>query len=46
MLFAQQRVKGTKNPKNKIVFCPTRMITGQVFYFISKACGANWIQGN
>ena len=29
-----------------IAFCPTKMITGQVFRYILESCGANWMQGH
>lgn len=46
MLFLQDRVDYAVQPSDQIVFCPTRMITGQVFKYILNHRGPNWMQGH
>ncbi len=33
-------------PSDQIVFCPTRIITGEVFKYILNHRGPNWMQGH
>jgi hypothetical protein len=44
-LYVQGRVYGSSNVYRNIVYCPTKMITGQVFRFILEGRGQNWMQG-